>query len=478
MIGKILGTLFKAREKTGLEGGAEMSFWDHLDDLRKVIGRMLVSFLVIFILCVSMIQNRLMPILKAPVESMWTQQVQATLPEKISVKEWEKAQEAVDSLSALKGDSLRFFEKKLEDEFGEKTLLHIEVVKLYRAVQAFDAKQQKDLISSADDFSAEVKALTLSLYEQERLPNADKVTKQGKQVMGTLKPSDGFMVSIKVSFFAALALSFPLLLFFALQFILPGLHKNERGVLWPALFIGFTLFLGGICFSYFQVIPKVLAFFYTYTEDLNASNTWTIDYYISFVTQLCLVFGLAFELPVVVLALVKLGLLSFSTMNKTRSYAVVAILVIAALITPTPDIPTLMFLAVPMYLLYEISIWISFFIGRKERKQQQLEEEQYQRDLAKFILEQEALEEESDEEEDYHSIELPEPEEDLTNEERITFDTDEDEYHDFEDEHDDDYDFEDDDDFIEEEELAENEPEEGAEESENDDSDVKNKPDH
>ena len=196
-------------------------------------------------------------------------------------------------------------------------------------------------------------------------------------MMGAFKVTETFMLTMKLSFFAGIVISFPLLLYFLLQFILPGMKEEERKALWPALAIGFGLFLGGVFFSYFFVLPKVLNFFYDWSQSMGITNDWRIGYYISFATTFVLIFGLAFELPVVVMTLVHLGILSFSVMNNTRSYAVLAIVIIAALITPTPDIPTLMLLAGPMYILYEICIWLSWFYERKKKREEAKEEKEY-----------------------------------------------------------------------------------------------------
>ena len=181
------------------------------------------------------------------------------------------------------------------------------------------------------------------------------------------------MISLKISLFAGIAISFPFLLFFIAEFILPGLHKKEKKLLAPALAVGFGLFAIGAIFSYTVVAPRALEFFQSYSENLNLENTWTIGEYVSFVTLLVLLFGLCFELPVVVLGLVKLELLTFSQMNGSRSYAIVAIYFIAALITPTVDLLTLNLLAIPMLLLYEISIWLGYFIEKADRKKEEAE---------------------------------------------------------------------------------------------------------
>ena len=122
-----------------------------------------------------------------------------------------------------------------------------------------------------------------------------------------------------------------------------------------------------------MVIPRALEFFYTFKSGVEISTELPFRYTVSFVTMLCLVFGLCFELPVVVLTLVKLGLLDSKMMRATRSYAIVAMFVLAAVITPTPDIFTMSLLAGPMVLLYEICIWLAWFMERKEAKKEAAE---------------------------------------------------------------------------------------------------------
>ena len=194
--------------------------------------------------------------------------------------------------------------------------------------------------------------------------------------MSSLNPSEAFMLSMKLAFFAGIVVAFPLLLLFILQFIMPGLHQHEKKAIYPALGVGFGLFLCGVLFSYLWVLPSVLEFFYSYGESMGIANEWRIGYYLSFATQFTLIFGVCFELPVVVWVLVKIGLLNYEIMSRTRGYAIVAIVIIAAVITPTPDGFTLCLLAVPMIVLYEISIWIAWYDARIKKKAEAMEEKE------------------------------------------------------------------------------------------------------
>ena len=116
------------------------------------------------------------------------------------------------------------------------------------------------------------------------------------------------------------------------------------------------------------MLPKTILFFFHDTERLGWAPTWTVQQYYSFVTRFTIGFGLAFELPVVVLALVRFGLITYRFMARTRPYAVVLIFILATIITPTPDILTLIALALPMCLLYESCIWIAWIMERRRSR--------------------------------------------------------------------------------------------------------------
>ena len=193
----------------------------------------------------------------------------------------------------------------------------------------------------------------------------------GSQI-GTLKAlgiTDSIVISFHLAFYAGIVLSFPLLLYFLAEFVLPALTAMEKRFLFPAIGVSFALFLLGVMVCYFWLLPKTILFFFRDTESLGWAPTWTVQQYYSFVTRFTIGFGLAFELPVVVLALVQFGLITYRFMARTRPYAVVLIFILATIITPTPDILTLAALALPMCLLYESCIWIAWLMERRRQKQ-------------------------------------------------------------------------------------------------------------
>jgi len=184
----------------------------------------------------------------------------------------------------------------------------------------------------------------------------------------TLGVADSMTISFQLAFYAGLVLSFPLLLFFLAQFVVPALTRREKKAVFPAILVGFGLFLTGIVFCYYAILPQTLAFFFQDAKSLEWTPTWTVREYFSFVTQMTLAFGMAFELPVAVLVLAYLGFVSHELLNRTRPYAIVGVLVLAAVIAPTPDIVSFLSLGVPMCLLYEACIWLVWLLDRRRKR--------------------------------------------------------------------------------------------------------------
>jgi sec-independent protein translocase protein TatC len=163
-------------------------------------------------------------------------------------------------------------------------------------------------------------------------------------------------------------LSMPNTLYWLWRFVSPGLLPKERRYI--SLLVGFTTlcFFAGVSFGYFVLIPTALEFFATFGTDKIQLNI-SIDRYVSFVLALIVGAGLVFELPMVSYILSRMGILTPAFMRHYRRHSIVAILIIAAAVTPTPDIVTQLLLAVPMILLYEVSILISSIVQRKKEEE-------------------------------------------------------------------------------------------------------------
>jgi sec-independent protein translocase protein TatC len=357
----------------------EKPFLEHLEDLRIMITRIVITLLVAMIVCFAY-NNKLMEFFRHPVDEVMIRQLEATLPtdapREVTTELWTEARKVEQSAMSLSPAQREVYYKLLNDENLE---FHAHTVGLLRAAMSLPEAKRANFVTALNE-SAEVKKQVSELLKTR--PNTEVQIHGNLNMMSALKPTEGFMLSMKLSFVAGIVVSFPLLLLFVLQFILPGLHGNEKRVLWPAMAVGFGLFLVGASFAYYLVLPRALLFFYEWSGNMGISNDWRIGEYISFATQFTLLFGLSFELPVVVMVFVKLGLLSYETMSKTRSYAILAIAVGAAVLTPTPDIPTMLLMATPMVILYEICIWLAFL----DRKKNRVREEQEARERMERLL--------------------------------------------------------------------------------------------
>lgn len=369
----LLKKAFDLRDKANPES-SDKPFLEHLEELRIVITRIVVTLMIATIACYALKDN-LMELLRKPIEVVWEKSQQARLPAAITPTIWEQAKLSADLSSGLSPEAKVIYFQQFEDE---NLSFYAECAGYYRAAKSIkNIEQQNHFIDSLPGVSDKVKEQTKSLILS--APNDKVGAKDDAVFMSSLRPTETFMLSLKLAFFAGIIISFPFILYFSLQFVLPGLKPEERKALWPAMAAGFGLFLSGVLFCYFWVLPEALQFFYDYSTGMGVSNEWRIGDYITFTTQFTLIFGLAFELPVVVMTLVKLGILNYDIMSRTRSYAIVSILVIGAVITPTGDILTLSMLSGPMCILYEICIWLAYFSKKKEVAAEEAEMASYRK---------------------------------------------------------------------------------------------------
>ena len=171
-----------------------------------------------------------------------------------------------------------------------------------------------------------------------------------------------FIIKWFISFISGFILAFPVLIYQLWKFISPGLKVNEKKYVFPVVFFSFSSFVIGISFGYFVLIPFSLEFFSSIGMG-NVENNYSIQYYFSFLSWLLLGSGVIFQLPVVSLMLSALGLLTPAFMRHYRRHSIVSIFILSSFITP-PDPVSMLIMAVPLILLYELSIGISWLINR------------------------------------------------------------------------------------------------------------------
>ena len=185
---------------------------------------------------------------------------------------------------------------------------------------------------------------------------------QGGQMIATAVTTP-FFVPMKVAMLSAFVISLPYTLYQVWAFVAPGLYQHEKRFAVPMIMLSTLLFLLGMAFAYFLVFPVVFGFI-TGTAPEGVAVMTDIGNYLDFVITLFLAFGIAFEVPVVVVVLVKLGFVQIATLKEVRSYVVVGAFVAGAILTP-PDIISQFMLAVPLWLLYEAGILAAGFVTAK-----------------------------------------------------------------------------------------------------------------
>ena len=168
-----------------------------------------------------------------------------------------------------------------------------------------------------------------------------------------------FVTHMMVSFYVGLVGTMPYILYQLFHFVAPGLYEQERRLALRVMMSGYVMFAAGVVFSYFIVFPFTLRFLGNYQVSGEVNNLISLESYIDTLTMLSLMLGVVFELPVISWLLGRFGLLTAQQMRNGRRPALLTIVIIAAIITPTSDAFTLMLVAVPVYLLYEVSILVT-----------------------------------------------------------------------------------------------------------------------
>jgi len=312
------------------EGGPRQSFWSHLEDLRKALIRSCIAIGIALMLCLAFTQH-LVAILEYPLRR---------------IDLFEKPKPTV---TFKIGDTQLGPYPVSRDQFS--------------GLPSGDAPHVVFQIGTAVVGQEQVATLKV-------LPNPANADAQGPlQVrLHNFGPAEGFLVAFHVALYGALIVSAPFWIYFMAGFIMPALHKRERQALLPWVFWSFTLFIAGVLATYFVLLPVALRASVAYSNLLGFEGLdWRADDYISFVTHFIFGMGLGFQFPIIVLFLVKLGVLTHKQLAKYRRHVCVLSFILGALLT-TPEVITQVAMAVPLYLLYEICIWIAWYWERKKRK--------------------------------------------------------------------------------------------------------------
>ena len=311
-------------------GGPRQSFWSHLEDLRKALIRSCIAIGLALVLCM-MFTNQLVAILVYPLRR---------------IDLFEKPKPTVTF------------------QIGETKFGPFPVTKeQFPALPTGDAPQATFQVGSA--VVGQEQVATLKLLPPE--PTSRTTSSLGVHLVN-FGPAEGFVGAFHIALFGALIISAPFWIYFMAQFIMPALHKRERQALAPWVGWSVFLFLAGVLSTYFVLLPVALRAGVMYSNWLGFdAYTWRADDYVSFVTHFIIGMGLGFQFPIIVLFLVKLGVLTHQQLARYRRHVCVLSFILGAVLT-TPDVVTQIAMAVPLYLLYEICIWIAWYWDRKKRK--------------------------------------------------------------------------------------------------------------
>jgi sec-independent protein translocase protein TatC len=313
------------------EGGPVKSFLEHLEDLRWVLIKTGVAVLVAMLLCLiagdRVVGILMRPLHRAKITYPGTNQVVTVMMATNRI--------GVYTLSAEQQQSFGFGSNRF-------VVVQLEPVTI----------GTNQVLSFRRDNAADAKAIAERLHVD----------------VSTLSPAGGFFVAFQVAFYGGVALASPFIFLFVAQFVFPALKMKEQKYIYRGLGFAIPLFAVGVSFCYFILMPVALGASQLYSRWLGFSaNIWRAEEYISFVSKFMLGMGLGFEMPVVILVLVKIGVLNYRILSKARRYMIVINLVLGALLT-TPEVLTQVLMAVPLQLLYEISVWVAWYWERKERK--------------------------------------------------------------------------------------------------------------
>jgi len=176
--------------------------------------------------------------------------------------------------------------------------------------------------------------------------------------------AEAFFTYLKVAFLGGLMLSSPVIIYEFWMFVAPGLYAEERRLMLPVVFLSSFFFIGGALFGYFIVFPLGFEFFLAFADE-NIQAMPSMKEYLSFSATMLLAFGVVFELPLVIIFLARLGVVSVEFLRKNRKYAILLIFIVAAILTP-PDVISQIMMAIPLMILYEVSIVGSKIFGKKK----------------------------------------------------------------------------------------------------------------
>lgn len=333
----------------------QMSFLEHLDELRKRLVNSVIIIVLAFMLC-WFVSDRIFDFLSVPIRHALSDAERRELP-----VNGRTGSEKILPLASLKeGDRGRY-------TFDRVTRLGTGVVQPGTTVGATvsrDADGKPGLFTDEAIYTNNT-VIPAGIRLPAELSADAQNTPSGDERLIVTTAAESFTLYVTVSLYAAIALSVPLLLLQVWGFISPALYKHERAYVTPFILLSSISFVVGAAFAYYILFPPAVSYLLGLGEDFRLLLRAT-DYF-DFITLIMLAMGVIFQMPAITYVLSRIGLISAGLLVRSWKLALVVILIVAAVVSPTGDIPNMMLFATPMMALYVVSIFIAWFFGRKRQ---------------------------------------------------------------------------------------------------------------
>lgn len=345
--------------KEELDG--QMSFLEHLDEFRRRLVKSVIIVVIAFFVCWRF-SGEIYNFLAIPIQEAIAQQQNRAVPVKGITGD-----EKILTLDNLKdGDTGLYI-------FDQDTKLGVSYIPKGTSVQskaAADGEGKLKLFTDEAIYTSNAiitKGVELPVNFQAKVENSQ--ADRGKLIVTTA--TESFTLYMTVSIYAAIALSVPFLLWQIWGFISPALYRHERKYVTPFIGLSTVSFVAGAAFAYYILFPPAVKYLLGIGADFSLMLRAT-DFF-DFITLIMLAMGVIFQMPAITYVLARIGLIKAGFLVKVWKVALVVILIVAAVVSPTADIPNMMLFAAPMMMLYIISIFIAWFFGRKRKKDSEIE---------------------------------------------------------------------------------------------------------
>jgi len=337
------------------EPGAQMSFLEHLDELRKRIVRSAIALVVVFLVCFYF-SEPIYNFLSAPIRRALNEAARQNIP-----VAGVNGTEAIRSVATLQeGDTGRYM-------FDAAANLGSAVIAPGTTVSSTVGRDSSGKLGLFTTEPLYTNSAVIPPGVRLPVPFNEVAISQpsADERMTVTTAMEPYMIYVTVSFYAAIAFALPFLLWQIWMFISPALYVHERKYVTPFVGLSSISFIGGVAFAYYILFPPAASYLLGVGHEfkllLKAND------YLDFITIVLLAMGLIFQMPAITYVLARIGLVNAKFMVKAWKISLIVILIVAAVVSPTNDIPNMMLFAAPMIVLYVVSIFVAWLFGKKRR---------------------------------------------------------------------------------------------------------------